>query len=628
MGAQAGVLWFDHRPVQRDRATLVSALQSFAPDGVSIATADGLAMAYGLADTWTSDRWQPQPVRSDSGLVMTWDGRLDNRADLAIRVGAVAHETSDAALALAIVERDGLDGLGALIGDWSLVVWDGRRRTLSFARDYMGVRPLYYCRDDRAVMWSSDLGELAIRAGRADDLDEAFAAWFMALRFSGHLTPYRGIHVVPTATWLRFGADGSETRQRFWSLQPEVVRYRDPRMYEERLRDLWYDAVAARLRTSGTVWAELSGGLDSSSVVCMADALIKNRAVTATGVQPLSHVTLGSPEGDERRFIAEVEAQIGVRTQIVGIEEHLEASDDASDWITPCGSRGVGLASVRRVRDGGGRVILSGRVGDVVMGCTFDNSVAVLDDVGDRRWREALAKIRLWSRGCRVPYIAIVRSLVREMVDARSPSIDPPLNDVQREGIALLAPRLRAIAEADDAGDAVPIAVRPSQRRRANVLARYSRDALLAIPVQPPGIVYTYPYVHRPLVEFVLGIPGEQLSAPGATRSLMRRAFGGLVPAPILRRVSKGYYPPVAMRAIRSVAASLPPVQDLEVVQRGWIEAGGLDAAIRGLAAGGHTGAELDRVLRLERWLIARHRRAPAAIPNRKEVTDHAVRIA
>ena len=627
MGVQAGVFWFDGRPIHDERTTLAAALQPFAPDSISLATADGLVMAYGACDVWSGARSQKQPWRSDSGLFMTWDGRLDNRGELALRVGA-AHDTSDAALALAVIDHDGLDGLRALVGDWSLVVWDSRRRTLAFARDYMGVRPLYYCRRDRDVLWSSDLGELAVRAGRADDLDEAFAARFMALRFSTDRTPYRGIHAVPTATWLQIAADGSETRQRFWSLQPEVVRYRDARLYEERLRDLWHDAVGARLRTNGTVWAELSGGLDSSSVVCMADVLVKNRSVAATAVQPLSHVTLGSPEGDERRFIAEVEAQIGVRTQVVGIEEHLEASDDGLESVTPCSVRGVGLASVQRVRDGGGRVILSGRVGDVVMGCTFDNSVAVFDDLSERRWRDALAKIRLWSRACRAPYIAIVRSLVREIADARSPSVDRPLNEVQRAGIALLASRLRPIAEDDDSPDGVPVNVRPSQRRRADILARYSRDALLGIPVQPVDVVYTYPYVHRPLVEFVLSIPGEQLSAPGATRSLMRRAFGGLVPAPVLRRVSKGYYPPVAMRAIRSLAASLPPIRDLEIVRRGWIDADRLDIAIRGLAAGGPTGAELDRALRLEQWLTARHRRAPAATPTGKEVTVHAVRIA
>jgi asparagine synthase (glutamine-hydrolysing) len=139
-------------------------------------------------------------------------------------------------------------------------------------------------------------------------------------------------------------------------------------------------------------------------------------------------------------------------------------------------------------------------------------------------------------------------------------------------------------------------------------------------------VTYTYPFLHRPLVEFMLAIPGEQLSAPGQTRALMRRAFDNIVPARILRRVSKGYYPPAALRSARQLAQSMLPADRLEVVRRGWIDPRQLEAAIRILTDGsGETDADVQRVLRLEQWLTSRHRRAPAAIPQRKEVRTNAV---
>src|SRR5262249_34169189 len=160
--AQAGVFFFDGRPIDRERVVLAASLRPFAPDGIFIASSSGIVLAHGAFDVWTGDRLHGQPRRSESGLVMTWDGRVDNRSELLCRLGRRATDASaDDALALAIFERDGVDGLRALIGDWSLVIWDSRRRTLLLARDYMGVSPLYYYRDDRAVMWSSHLGELA-----------------------------------------------------------------------------------------------------------------------------------------------------------------------------------------------------------------------------------------------------------------------------------------------------------------------------------------------------------------------------------------------------------------------------------------------------------------------------------
>jgi hypothetical protein len=157
----------------------------------------------------------------------------------------------------------------------------------------------------------------------------------------------------------------------------------------------------------------------------------------------------------------------------------------------------------------------------------------------------------------------------------------------------------------------------------------YCDDARLQPHSDVADVIYTYPFAHRPLVEFVLAIPAEELSAPGTTRSLMRRAFRGLVPDRVLRRLSKGYYSPAVMRATRRRLATLPRLGQLQVVQRGWIDAARLADAIRMQADGGdHTGGNVQLALLLEEWLLSRNRRAPAVMPTRKEVTTNGVLIA
>ena len=114
------------------------------------------------------------------------------------------------------------------------------------------------------------------------------------------------------------------------------------------------------------------------------------------------------------------------------------------------------------------------------------------------------------------------------------------------------------------------------------------------------------------------------MSAPGVARALMRRAFASFVPPRVLSRVSKGYYPPAAFRAVRTAVASMPTLASLEVVQRGWIDAGRLRSAIQTLTeGGGATGGEIDAVLRLERWLQQRRQRFDS--PARKEVNTNEV---
>ena len=204
MGVHAGVVFFDQRPIEEAGRALVAGVKPFAPDGVSAFAHEGALLVYGARHVWASERRSHSLRQSPSGLVMTWDGRLDNRDDLCLTLGQTSScDTSDPAIAMATFERWGVEGLGRLIGDWSLVIWDGRLRTLYLARDYMGVRPLYYheC-PGRSVAWSGSLGELALRAGCADALDERFVARFMALRHSTDVTPYEGIRAVPTASCL------------------------------------------------------------------------------------------------------------------------------------------------------------------------------------------------------------------------------------------------------------------------------------------------------------------------------------------------------------------------------------------------------------------------------------------
>lgn len=570
-------------------------------------------LTQGIGGAWIGEKRSPGLSRVPSGLAATFDGRIDNRDELLRRLGVAPPDClDDAHVALAVFDRWGIDGLQSILGDWSFAVWDAARRVVHLARDYMGARPLFYCIDSRYIAWSSDLAGLVTRTGRAHALSDRFAAAFMSLRLSPDITPYRGVYAVPPGVCVSVSANGRVTSRQFWTLEAGEIRYPDPRLYEEQLYALWRDAVQSRLRTDGIVWAELSGGLDSSSVACMADRLIRGGDVPARDLRLVSHATLQSPEGDERRFIAEVERQAGVTSVIVGVEDHQERIDPDRAWVTPHALHGVGLEMASRVRAGGGRVVLSGRLGDAVMGCQPDNSVAVFDDLAVGAVSTALRNVRAWSRATRKPFLEVALRLL-------SPDVHRPPDT----GVDLLSPALQSLL-----GDIRPVAVPAGLRRSKRVLARmvlgYSSSARLDIPDRSPDLVYTYPFAHRPLVEFMLAIPGEQLSAPGATRSLMRRAFAGLVPARILRRNSKGYYPPAAFRAARRLVASMVPVTDLEVVQRGWIDPGQLRSAIQALTdGGGQTGGDIHAVLRLEAWLHARRERS--AISIRKEVNTNEV---
>src|SRR5215467_14587736 len=213
--------------------------------------------------------------------MLHWDGRLDNRDDLLLRLrDSLQGETSNEAIARAAYERWGTDGLVHLIGDWSLVLRNRINRTTVLASDFAGVRPLYYHVQAGRVLWSSRLQSL-VEATNISDLDDEFIAGFLSIGGYPNRTPYKGIYSVPPGHAVCVSSDKTSIR-RFWeSPIGDVIRYRSERRYEEQLRALFREAVAVRLQTEAPVLAEVSGGLDSSSVVCMANDLMRSGAVSA-----------------------------------------------------------------------------------------------------------------------------------------------------------------------------------------------------------------------------------------------------------------------------------------------------------------------------------------------------------
>src|ERR1700759_1223455 len=111
--------------------------------------------------------------------VLHWDGRLDNRNDLILRLGdSMQSDTSNAAIARAAYERWGANGLVNLIGDWSVVIRDHVNRTTALSADVAARRPLCYHVRAWRVRWSNRLQSL-VEANGGSDLDEQYVAGFL-----------------------------------------------------------------------------------------------------------------------------------------------------------------------------------------------------------------------------------------------------------------------------------------------------------------------------------------------------------------------------------------------------------------------------------------------------------------
>ncbi|MPY90192.1 MAG: hypothetical protein GEU99_19990 [Luteitalea sp.] len=419
--------------------------------------------------------------------------------------------------------------------------------------------------------------------------------------------------VVP-AHAVGFALDGSRIDRRFYDYRINTVRLRTDADYEELLRDVFAKAVGARLRSVEPVWAELSGGLDSSSVVCMADWLIKRGRVDAPRLRTISLYSSGSPEDDDRRFIGAVEKQINDSGLHLDTDDAAELFDAAAGWVTPAHPRAAWLAVLSRVRANGGRVLLTGNGGDFLLASRLDWSHSAYELLQEGRIVAFLRELHAWALASKTPLIHLLSRQggmvlpalqrppgIQELTHWWPRGIDHPCRLALTEVVGELVAWRRAEHEALNR---YPSALRAT----LSTLQRFAVCGTAQAPAELPGLLVTHPFLDRRLVDTAIAIPQRQLARPGEPRSLMRRALAGLLPPAILGRFSKGYSSPPRMRQLARVVPSLDAdVSACQLVRHGWVDDAQVLRLLRRFKAAQHEAlGPMLSLVSVELWLRAR----------------------
>ena len=341
----------------------------------------------------------PAPHGSRCELLM-WHGRLDNRGDLVRQLsGSAAEASSDGSLLVAAYERWGGAGLGRVIGDWSAVLSDPRRRAIVLASDFSGVRPLYYHHRGQEVLWSRSLEAMLVHVD-ANALDEQYVAGYLTVGGYPGRTPYADVHAVLPGYAVRVTIDRAALSAFWRPPMSDEVRCHDEREYEEQFRALFRDAVASRLQARAPVAAELSGGLDSSSVVCQAADLIRRGDVAESGLTAISYVHRGSRDVP---FIGKVEEHCGLRSVRLSVDDiPLFAESDILGAL-PHGRSRLQQSAAAVARHAGATAFLTGQAGDQLTGNWLDDSLQVARPLCRGRLLQASRDALAWSRAAGVP---------------------------------------------------------------------------------------------------------------------------------------------------------------------------------------------------------------------------------
>jgi asparagine synthase (glutamine-hydrolysing) len=457
--------------------------------------------------------------------------RLDNRAEVLRLIGASCDMCSDLQLVLAAIDACGADVVQKLHGDFAFVAWDARAQKIIAARDAFGVKSLFMRRTDGMLVFSSRAATLAT----SETYDVSYLRDFLfGLPDPGTRTAWSDVKRLEAGTVFQQRGTGDTTR-RYWSAENFTpAADADERESVEQFRELFTNAVQQRIDTRTGTWAQLSGGLDSSAVVSVAEGIVGAGSLSGT-VTVVD--TLGS--GDERTFSELVVQKYGLRNEQVQDAWAWEdagrgfiASDEPNS-LYPFALRDLRMRSV--VLSNQGRVLLSGFGADHYL---FGNLSYIPDMILSGRIFAAARELAGWSLARQQSFWTMARRhaiaplLGRATVGRRtedSASFPRWLGDSAR-----VTRDFNRIYNSHALQQRGRMFVNYTAREMASIPAWVQRDGF------EDGMEVRYPFLSRPLVEFSLQLPVHLRVQPFARKRVLREAMRGVLPEQIRTRQSKG----------------------------------------------------------------------------------------
>jgi asparagine synthase (glutamine-hydrolysing) len=540
--------------------------------------------------------------------------RLDNRGDLVRWSGCTNGQVSDLELVLRTVVRHGSTYIPKFLGDFAFVVWNATTRTALAACDAFGLRKLYYA-DNGGVLAFASRGEVLTNDNQYDAqyLSELVATCVP----TPGLTAYASVRSVPPASIVAFNG-GRVTARRYWSAydfdpnprwasaQVEAV---------ETCRNLLVESVCLRLSGKSETWANLSGGLDSSSVASIVQWLVAQGRSGQNLAGTITYVDSRGTGGDEREYSDIVASHWALRNEKI-IDPPVWQDEEHA--LPPTDQPGVGVVFYPRdcracaiIRGAGGRVLLTGGGGDTLFTGNmffFADWVAqgrVWPAVREMLLRAAAGRASFWD----LSYRNVVLPLLPRWVQHRLVQDQGQMPSwVHRDAVRKYELHLRASAPLSYAG-------RVHHKYHDAVAA-----GVMEIPISAPiGIMedrldVRHPYLYRPLVEFALQLPPELCARPYARKWVLREAMRGILPETVRTRIGKGTNHALLAWSLVAQRALLEPLLDDSILaDLGIVEAAKLRAAF--LAAQNEPDrrdklhSAVQETLAVEAWLRMRNGR-------------------
>ena len=557
-----------------------------------------------------------QPMANRAGDVhLAFNGAIYNFRELReeLRAEGYAFATeSDTEVLLRAYEAWGTGCFPRFNGMWAVAILDARPAggggagaRLVLCRDHFGIKPLYLAEAGGRLLFASEIKALLAEPSLRPAVDERRLSEYLLRGLHDHdeRTFFAGVRQILPATCTVVDA-GGERSETYWrpqlSSDPTEGGPGDPAAF----RAAFKRAVERRLVADVPVGTCLSGGLDSSSIVCMMTELLGEDAPDATSLggrlKTFSAVFDGDPI-DEQRYIEPVLAASGAEANYVRpVSAELVEDLPALVWHQdePMVSSGpYAQYRVMEIAKGRAKVLLDGQAGDELLAGYVPYQYVYLRQLLRERRARAFVREAFAARDVLAP-------LVRQRISDRGGR--------RLDTSGLLSASMASAERRAEAARADRRSRDDLKLRLCQDLTTYSLPSLLRYEDRNSmahSIESRVPFLDQELVERVLAMPADAIVRDGWSRSVLRRALEGTLPEVIRTRRKKIGFTTPEIRWLRAQRAFVQGVfRSPAFARRGYWDGPAVARAFKGCCEGTVEESPFFwRVLDVEAWLRVFH---------------------
>jgi asparagine synthase (glutamine-hydrolysing) len=500
-----------------------------------------------------------QPMcNEDKDICIVYNGEIYNYQQIRRELVTSGHQfqsNTDTEVVVHAYEEWGTDCLQKFNGMWAFAIWDGKEKKLFCSRDRFGIKPFYYFFDSERFLFASEIKALLVADFVPKKQNDRAVYDYLAYWLIDHVeeTFFAGVRQLKGGYYLELHQGEKVPRvQQYYDIplgnKPDGLSEEE---YERQFYKLFEDSVRLRLISDVPVGSCLSGGLDSSSVVCVIDKLMREQGVKVPGTEGVQKTFSARYEDrrhDEGSFIQSVAEKARVDAHYTyptaeGLIQKLERLMWHQEQPFTSTSIYAQWEVFELVKTSGVKVVLDGQGGDELLAGYLSYLTGLFSDfIKALQWRSLITEFRAdWQ----LPHNAINIALLIAAFEILPQSMKNTVRRIMRVGgnrwiDKNFAARFEEYPPVDSGREKSGASSFTLQSYRSIMSTsipsylRYEDKNSMAHSVEA-----RVPFLDHRLVEFAFSLPWNQKIFRGTRKRILRNAMKGIIPESVRNRKDK-----------------------------------------------------------------------------------------